>query len=224
MMSSDMDILLVKLDLPNQSVVKIDVKRTRPEIEDKFAFKSYLELALTYYCKYTKISYKQGLNELFAPFLCLRKYSPASSLHEILKVFLIFTEVFSPTFYIDEDFLSLEHSFLFLQLLLQYHDPQLSLHLRKRCITPELYSTPWLLTLFAAYLFLSNRSKHELEVVYQLWDFLIMSGIKDFAFYVAIALLINSREKVFAEAAVELPQVISSVCIQPEKVFETLEL
>ena len=80
-----MDILLVSLDLPNQNVIKNDVARTRPEIEDKSTFKGYLELALTFYCKRMKISYKQGLNELMAPFLYLRKFSTANTICECLK-------------------------------------------------------------------------------------------------------------------------------------------
>jgi len=152
---SDKEISQVKLDLPNQNVIKIDVKRTRPEADDRLAFKNYLELLLTYYCKYMKISYKQGLNELFAPFLCLHQSSPSISLQGVMKMCMMFSEIFAGGFYIDEEFIALEHSFVVIQILLKYHDPELFFYLKKNEITPELYSTPWLLTLFASYLFFS---------------------------------------------------------------------
>ncbi len=62
--NKDADVLLVRLDLHNQGVVKADSKRTRPELEDKSIFIGYLELMLTYYCKLLNITYKQGLNEV----------------------------------------------------------------------------------------------------------------------------------------------------------------
>lgn len=62
--AKDADILQVKLDLANQAVIKSDSRRTRPECEKKVSFVAYLELMLTYYCKLTKIKYKQGLNEV----------------------------------------------------------------------------------------------------------------------------------------------------------------
>jgi hypothetical protein len=111
---------------------------------------SYLELALTYYCKLMNISYKQGLNELFAPFLYLKNTSARISLHVVLNGFIRLMKVYAPKFY-DEEFLALEYSFVLITVLLKYHDPQLSLYMESKGITPELYSTSWLLTLFAAY-------------------------------------------------------------------------
>jgi len=51
--------------MANQSVIKADSKRTRTEKANKFAFKEYLEIMLTTYCKLNSIKYKQGLNEVF---------------------------------------------------------------------------------------------------------------------------------------------------------------
>jgi len=152
-----MNILLVKLDLSNQGVIKNDAKRTRPEIEDRSTFMSYLELALTYYCKLTNISYKQGLNELLAPFLYLKSSSARVSLHVVLDGFIRFMKVYTPKFYNDEEFLALEYSFVLITVLLKYHDPELSLYMESKGITPELYSTSWLLTLFAAYFLLISQ-------------------------------------------------------------------
>jgi hypothetical protein len=58
------EILLVLLDLPNQTVIKADSKRTRCDPKNKQTFEAYLEIMLTCYCKLNNIKYKQGLNEV----------------------------------------------------------------------------------------------------------------------------------------------------------------
>jgi RNase H-fold protein (predicted Holliday junction resolvase) len=53
-------------DLENQRVVRADAERTRgSENLDK----DTIELILTKYCKNNNIKYKQGLNEVLAPFM-----------------------------------------------------------------------------------------------------------------------------------------------------------
>ncbi|KAJ0408165.1 hypothetical protein ATCC90586_006475 [Pythium insidiosum] len=67
------DIDKVVQDLPNQKVVAADACRTRgqealfrqPETVDR------ITKILTYYCKSRNIRYKQGMNEVLAPFLML---------------------------------------------------------------------------------------------------------------------------------------------------------
>ena len=56
--------IFTELDLVNQRVISIDVARTKTNIlspEEKIT----LETMLTFYCKTEKISYKQGMNEIF---------------------------------------------------------------------------------------------------------------------------------------------------------------
>ena len=53
------------------------------------------------------------------------------------------------TIFMDEDFYSLQAALALLQLLLKYHDPELSLYIDENQVTPEMYATPWFLTLFA---------------------------------------------------------------------------
>ena len=139
----------MKLDLPNQTVIKTDTKRTRSELSDKSTFMGYLELMITYYCKSFGITYKQGLNEFMAPFLILKRGSINNSLHEIYQTFSNFCELYSPTLYNDDEFLSIEYSFILTTILLKYHDPELALHLEKNGINPELYSSSWFLTFLA---------------------------------------------------------------------------
>ena len=54
--------------LPNQRVIKADAERTRGDPKT-------IERLLSHYCIASEIKYKQGLNELLAPFLTLT-YSP----------------------------------------------------------------------------------------------------------------------------------------------------
>jgi hypothetical protein len=57
------------LDMENQRVIRADCERTRlPGGSDH---KLILEQMLTYYCKEMDMKYKQGMNEVFSPFLIL---------------------------------------------------------------------------------------------------------------------------------------------------------
>ena len=59
--------LNTKFDLQNQRVIKTDVLRTKTGYLTETEMHS-LELLLTYYCKDTNTSYKQGMNEIFSNF------------------------------------------------------------------------------------------------------------------------------------------------------------
>ena len=54
--------------LPNQRVIKADAERTRGDPKT-------VERLLTHFCRFSDVKYKQGLNELLAPFLTL-DYKP----------------------------------------------------------------------------------------------------------------------------------------------------
>lgn len=55
-------------DLCNQRVIHIDVERTRSD-EISADERVVLENMLTFYCKQTGTSYKQGMNEVLVPFV-----------------------------------------------------------------------------------------------------------------------------------------------------------
>lgn len=65
----------------------------------------------------------------------------------------------------DDDFVSLQCSFRLFRLILQYHAPHLCTVLDQYDVPPELYATPWIITLFARML--------TAELVLPLWDFLL---------------------------------------------------
>jgi hypothetical protein len=54
--------------MENQRVVRADAERTRGQEQ---LDKDMIELILTKYCKNNNIKYKQGLNEIVAPFMYL---------------------------------------------------------------------------------------------------------------------------------------------------------
>lgn len=150
-------------------MIKIDALRTRNSLFDE-GNKEYLILLLTFYCKRKGISYKQGLNEVLAPFVYFRNSN--LTLSKIFNYFSIFVDKYLINFYVDEvkpfiitifiikiikyhkEFITIQICFQFFNLLMKYHDPYLCHYLEINMISPEIYAFPWFLTLFAKYFFL----------------------------------------------------------------------
>jgi hypothetical protein len=135
--------------MPNQRVIKNDCDRTRTKDKNLLkSFREYLEKFLTFYCKKAGIKYKQGMNEIMGPFLYL-KAKFQISLGKIYNMFCCFIEKFVTNYYHEDEFFSLQSSLGLLNILLKYHDPILYNILEFSCITPEMYATSWVLTVFA---------------------------------------------------------------------------
>jgi hypothetical protein len=133
----------------NQRVIKNDCDRTR--VKDKpllISFREYLESMLTFYCKNNNIKYKQGMNEIVGPFILLKAKVPVS-LSKIFNMFSCFLEKFLTNYYKEDEFFSLQSSLALLNLLLKYHDPVMYNVFEFAIITPEMYATSWILTVFA---------------------------------------------------------------------------
>ncbi|CAM9408876.1 unnamed protein product, partial [Chrysoparadoxa australica] len=67
------EIMGTSLDLENQRVIRVDVLRTRPSVEQfkREDTRAILSAVLTYYCKERNVGYKQGMHEVLAPFIAL---------------------------------------------------------------------------------------------------------------------------------------------------------
>ncbi len=103
----------VVLDLPNQRVVEVDALRTRSELpcfRESPRVQRRVERLLTYYCKDSGVTYKQGLNECIAPFIYI-SLPPASAEAEgdeeadealALRCFSRFIRLFLRNLYTDE--------------------------------------------------------------------------------------------------------------------------
>ena len=79
-------------------VIKTDSLRTRADQFDD-ALRTKLEMILSFYCLKEKISYKQGLNEVAAPFVYFLKTN--IKLATAYNYFQAFIDKFLATFYFD---------------------------------------------------------------------------------------------------------------------------
>ena len=139
----------MNLNLENQRVIHNDCFRTRAyERIIQPSFCEYAEYLLTFYCKEKKIKYKQGLNEIVGPFILLKEKINIS-FSRIYNLFSNFIEKFLTNFFLDDEFFSLQSNFSLINLLLLYHEPEIQNYLDICLLTPEMYSTNWLLTIFA---------------------------------------------------------------------------
>ncbi|KAL4164595.1 hypothetical protein KRP22_004460 [Phytophthora ramorum] len=207
----DQSILQVQEDLDNQRVIAADAARTRGN-EPRFQQPETVELVvklLTYYCKCRSIRYKQGMNEVLAPFLLLTEQRDGCAdlvpLADgiVFQCFYALIDRFLPHVFVDKEFRSLQCSFQLYRLLMLYHDPELCHFLDQHDMTPELYVTPWFMTLFA-------RSLPP-EFVFYLWDFFLLEEDPYLLHFVAYALVAANRQEIFEAEIAMLPQVLSSL-------------
>ena len=169
------------LSFSDEKIIIDDCKRTKiKEGNSEENFEENLKKILIFYCKLNEIKYKQGLNEILAPFLLL-KSKINISLNRIFNLYSYFIDNFFNNFYYDNELYSLKICFSLLNLLLKYHDPNIFNLFEINGISAELYSTNFLLT--------TNSNKNDLKITYLLWNFLIEEKNKLFIFYIIIALL-----------------------------------
>ena len=81
---------------------------------------------LTFYTKNSGTSYKQGMNDLLAPFLWTAVQTehahPLSAAQACLDLFV---KQQMPNLFLDDDFMALQSYFSLMKLLLKYHDPEI---------------------------------------------------------------------------------------------------
>ncbi|GBG29182.1 TBC1 domain family member 23 [Hondaea fermentalgiana] len=196
-----------KQDLENQRVIRVDAQRTRADVEIFRTEEMQLLVSrlLTFYCKRKGIKYKQGLNEVLAPFIMLRRDPPLPD-GTVFNMFYAFIERFLPHSFVHEDFHALQCSFRLFRLLLLYHDPELCNFLDTHSLSPELYATPWFLTLFARNV--------PLKVLYQLWDTYLLEEEDrgpHLHMFVALALTLENRTGILETHPSDLPIYLTSV-------------
>ena len=186
---TDSDIL--NIDPPDPKTQKLiigDIDRTK--VKEKIilpSFKDYCFQFVTFYLKQNNIDYKQGLNEIVATFILL-KAKVNISFKRIYKLFTLFIDKFLSNYYWEEDFFSLKSSLSLLNLLLKYHCPEIYNLFDFLLITPEIYATSWILTLF------SNKSS--LNLIYHLWDKLILFNDNLLLHFFMIAFIIYNKDKI----------------------------
>uniref|UniRef100_K3WLM6 TBC1 domain family member 23 n=1 Tax=Globisporangium ultimum (strain ATCC 200006 / CBS 805.95 / DAOM BR144) TaxID=431595 RepID=K3WLM6_GLOUD len=211
----DQSILQVEEDLENQKVISADAIRTRGN-DPYFKQPETVELVtkiLTYYCKCRNIRYKQGMNEVLAPFLILERDPPMPE-GIVFQCFYALIDKFLPQVFVDREFKSLQCSFQLYRLLMLYHDPKLCHYLDQHDMTPELYVTPWFMTLFARNL--------QPELVFMLWDFFLLEEDPFLMHFVAYAMVAANKEDIMSAEIAMLPQVLSNITLKTRAELEAV--
>jgi hypothetical protein len=176
---------------------------------------------LTFYTKNAKITYKQGINEVLAPFVWLANQNLRSSQHAQQKennLFVaehrlsisfyclkLFIQNMMPTQFLDDDFVCLQMGFCFMRLLLKYHDPEICQVLSSATVTPDMYAFAWFVTYFA------NKSDNKMSLVCELWNDLLELGDNRFFFFLTIALIVHNKDLILSSNRSELPIIMASL-------------
>lgn len=159
--------------------------------------KSVLMQTLLKFCVHQSIDYMQGINELLAPILAISQQygdhvegrnavaadgcdstivyvDDSNQLCPLIHPFQLnmwfferFIQRLLPTMFKCKGLAVLQLQLVAYHLLMNYHEPQLSMILRKEGLTPDMYVMPWLITLFAR--------RHAIPVVLHLWDILLQA-------------------------------------------------
>ena len=204
--SLDSKIDSVERDTEFQVVIKNDCNRTRVR-ESIFVdnFKQTLENILTYYCKSKNIYYKQGLNEIFGPLLLMKYKYKELKLSTILSLGESFIDKFLPNYFYEKELYSLKSSLGLLLILIKYHEPSVYNRLDSMEIIPEMYATNWVMT----YAF----GKLKLDILYNLWDYIIRINDPLFLHFYFVAMIINRRELIINCEKHLLPTLMASLTI-----------
>ena len=196
-------------ELINQRVIRADVLRTRTQdsLFRQEQTRHELEILLTYYCKRKGCMYRQGLNEVLAPFVYVVPSSTELNLR--FELFDAFSSKFLPNLFLQEEFTTLQLCHVLFSSLLRHHDIFLYEHFMESDLTPELYSTPWFLTYFAAKLSI----QHEILL---LWDYVLMLSRKEhlsYIYFFGLAALLTNRDILLSAANFDLPHTVVNLKI-----------
>jgi hypothetical protein len=184
---NEQKILSVELNHPDQQVIKNDCHRTRVREAVLLPnFEKILEKILTYYCFAKKISYKQGLNEIFGPLLLLQYKIPDLKLGKIFNIGEVFIERFTPNYFYEKEFYSLKSALGLYKILLRYHEPSVYNRLDQYNIVPEMYATNWMMTFLSA--------KIGLNLLYDYWNEIIKTQDPLIMHFILVSFIKMKRE------------------------------
>jgi hypothetical protein len=203
--SEDINLNDYNLSFENEKTIINDCERTR--VNERFNFPDFeetLKKLLIYYCKLNNIEYKQGINELLGPFLLL-KIKINISIPKIFNLFSYFIDNFLTNYYYEPELYAFRSSLSLLSLLLKYYDPELYLLFESTSIYPQMYATNWFLTTYA--------NKNRLDIIYNLWNFLIEENDQLFIHFIVIAFLKYHRKKFLESDFSSVPLIFSKLKI-----------
>ena len=204
--TEDCNILNSENSKENYKVVSNDIPRTR--FREKHlvnSFSSLLDYFISYYCVENNMVYKQGLNEIIAPFLLLKYKLPNIPFHLIYNLFSGYINTFATNYFYEKTFYSLKNSLCLLTLLLKYHAPIVQNLFDKIMISPEMYGTNWLLTTFCG--------KLKLHLLYHLMNKIIIEDDPFIIHYLIIAFLIYKKNIFFESDLTMVPVALTTIFI-----------
>lgn len=201
-------------------VLLADVKRTRGDVKEfrSNAYRQVIHDILLHFCLKHNVQYKQGMNEVLAPFIFLLLPVVAGADASYQLTFALFEALlfrYLERYFFLDDSSYLFKSFRMLQLLLEFHDPQLGRHLNYHNFLPEVYSPQWFLTMFSRALPLVN--------VLRLWDMLIAMDEPAFIFFIGVALIRRKREQLLLADMDKITEIIgSTICLYTEQDIDNI--
>lgn len=199
-----------------QHVLEADVRRTRSDIDifKTAAWRACLTNIMQTFCIVHKIQYKQGMNEIAAPFLYLHSPPHGNALTYLLFEAFLFR--YLQRYFCQDDSAFLFKAFRLFHILLLFIDPQLADHLSEQQFIPELYAPQWFLTLYSRGL--------TIPLLLRLWDMMIAVDDPAFTFFIGLALLRGQRSKLLMAESNEIPEIIAELQIKTEEEVDELIL
>ncbi|VDO31741.1 unnamed protein product [Haemonchus placei] len=165
-------------NLNNQAGLRNDCRKLAKLLDNKKSVPE-LESFMTLYCKKRNVDYKKDSGWIVVLEKILKFDLPQEHL---FNVFFAFT-----TKYIPKETKENAQIYDLFRLLLQYHDPVISSHLDSLKCMPYSYANQWFSTVLAASV--------DDGVCRVLWELYIEKGDPFLIFYMALVLIINSRDE-----------------------------
>lgn len=101
-----------------------------------------------------------------------------------------------------------DQAYHLLRLLILYHDPELCSFLDSKKVHPEQYTGSWFRTLFAA--------QCNYDVTQAIWDTYFVIADPFQVFFVALVILVNSRDLILEMAACDRDAIVSAIVSIPK--------
>lgn len=200
-----------------QHVLEADVSRTRADLEDfrSTLVRQMITSVLQDFCNKYSIEYKQGMNEILAPFIYLNPLEQSST-KRAFCMFEAFLFRYLERFFCVDDSSYLYKAFRLFHLLLIYHDPQLALHLEDLEWSPELYAPSWFLTLYSRQL--------PLDLVLRLWDMIITVDDPAFTFFIGLCLIRRTKSSLLLCEQDTIPEILNNMTFSSDTdIYEVLQ-
>lgn len=184
-------------DTDLRTLIRRDVDRTHPDLHRMRKLRDSLERILFLYAKmHPDLKYRQGMNELAAPFLLVFSEERGADLSDVeadayFCFDIVMTEMTRCYALVETETDGIEQQLREFQALFRIKDPELERHFEQLKVEPRFYALRWLrLWLAQEFIF---------PDLLELWDsFLTSEQRLCWVRYVSVAMLIRTREALLA--------------------------